>query len=1037
MKNPHSSWSQKIKALLPKLMASLLIINLITFLLSKTNLSLGLDQARLGRFSFYLVLLVVITNCAQFVGGLRKFFPDPKKNKRFLLLTGANLALIGLFLVLYAISQYGSPLVYENHPQGFKAVKEIPLVENTIISQEFTADSNNLGTVGIKLSVQEKTLGFDEEGEIVAIKPEKEIEKIEEISQEAQEEPLEEITDYEPAEIIFRLKEKGAEEWFYENTYYFDEPTPTHLYPFGFPPIENSKDKTYLVEIESQKPIASEENNLYLFASVNKDNQPYLYSRYVYNRGELKENIRPILENTLRKISLTFKNEETILIIIIHLILSFVLIASSFKKQSFNAVLQYSFLIFLFFLSVHQFLPKFFPDYHWENSILKPYLAITTTILGLILVFKNKKEIERSILGEEAKETEEERRRTSEFPKKFPFLAKIPVLGNIFSWAYSQGLWPILGLFIILTIFTVVKAPYFGVSFTGEHSTKYMAHVDPARNMHEQNNPFWMQRKYRVDPVNNPQGINKTFGSPPLNEWGLFLTYKLFPSNSIEFNTRIFTHFLGITILVLVFVFFSKWFSKKLALLITFLISINPIINFSSFVTIEDSWLIIFTFLSLIYLTRYLKKRNTADLVWTGIFFGIGIACKYSIFLWLMPIIFLLLLFHNKKANRFIKDFVTILFFSLAIFLADRNSLRWLPTNAPLSFLKFFLCIILFSIFYLLLIKFDNQITRAIDFILKKRLLTVLTVSLFLITGGTFLYFTGLYKMSDQFLTDARLIFNWKLYDHMLNKQFKPYMTENIYFLGLIGFISILFLKIKKQKGVLLSFLLGSFIYWISASKSMFFHNYYTNVIMITFSLTSGTIVYFVLKGDKGKNASLGAASFLFFMIFLFLPAYQSNIQRLDKEVPLGEINELTQFLKNNMGKDDIYIDEKWDYRYITLITGIPQTNIAQLKQPEIKESIEKIGFANTMKKYKIVYLITEKEYPLYREYLELFTDASSINNSTNSTRTDLILADLNPQESEEISPTEENNLINEYKIPEKFVLEKEFGHYKVFSFAN
>ncbi|MGI6775833.1 MAG: hypothetical protein ACOX5S_00820 [Patescibacteria group bacterium] len=173
--------------------------------------------------------------------------------------------------------------------------------------------------MGVKLSVQEKALGFNEEGEIIEIKPEEEIEE-EIIDQEtqkeqpigqddlAEEEPLEEIAYYEPAEIIFRIKEKGAENWFYENTYYFDQAAPSHLYPFGFPIIEESESKTYLVELAGKKQPDEETPALYVFASVDKNNQPYLYSRYVYNKGELKNNIGSIWENILKKVSKSINN---------------------------------------------------------------------------------------------------------------------------------------------------------------------------------------------------------------------------------------------------------------------------------------------------------------------------------------------------------------------------------------------------------------------------------------------------------------------------------------------------------------------------------------------------------------------------------------------------------------------------------------------------------------------------------------------------------------------------------------------------------
>jgi hypothetical protein len=318
--DPKPSFPPKLRRFFNALAFSFLLLTFFARLASFFSLSLGINQPQLNRAAFWLVVFTVLINWRQIVAFLVYLFPHSKSANKFLLLTGANLLLVLIFLVGYAIFQYGSPLVYESHPKSFKAAKEVPLVENTLISQEFTADSNNLGTVGVKLSVQEKILGFDEEGEVIEIKPERETEE-EVVSEESQEEQttnqndfaeeekesLEEIVYYEPAEIIFRLKEKGAENWFYESPYFFEQATPSHLFPFGFPIIEDSEGKTYLVEIEGRGEPNGKTPSLYVFAAADSAGRPYLYSRYVYRQENLKKDWQPILKNTLAKIGLIFK----------------------------------------------------------------------------------------------------------------------------------------------------------------------------------------------------------------------------------------------------------------------------------------------------------------------------------------------------------------------------------------------------------------------------------------------------------------------------------------------------------------------------------------------------------------------------------------------------------------------------------------------------------------------------------------------------------------------------------------------------------
>ena len=51
--------------------------------------------------------------------------------------------------------------------------------------------------------------------------------------------------------VVFRIKEKGADKWHYENTYKADQFQGNEYFTFGFPPLENSKSKTYVAELES------------------------------------------------------------------------------------------------------------------------------------------------------------------------------------------------------------------------------------------------------------------------------------------------------------------------------------------------------------------------------------------------------------------------------------------------------------------------------------------------------------------------------------------------------------------------------------------------------------------------------------------------------------------------------------------------------------------------------------------------------------------------------------------------------------------
>jgi len=750
---------------------------------------------------------------------------------------------------------------------------------------------------------------------------------------------------------------------------------------------------------------------------------------------------------------------------------SFILLFLIFRKQKLGfwfELPKYIFLILLLLVTISSLKFEFINNTPFLKTIIdflisqQLWLTITTIVFGALTFYMNR-DVINTIEKEKDNEEEKEKKRKEDFDEKYPFWKKFDIsygikksfkeknwlLGvlriilsplvfliklpyKLVKWMYKEGWWVVLGLIIILMLFTVIKVPYFDVSFTGEHTMKYNSFVEPAKYMYEKSNPFWYQKKYQVNPIENPQGLFSTFGSPPLTEWGLLTMFYLFPNNSLEFNTRLFTHSVGILILIFAFIFFSKWFSKKNALIITFLLAINPIINFSSFVTIQDSWLILFTFVSLIYLSNYIQFKNISNLFYTGLFFGIGISLKYSIFLWLFPIIFILLAFNNKKLSDFIKNMGVIGILSSLSIMAFRTSLRYLPTNVIFSFLKFFLWIGVFILIFYLLKKYDHKIDKFLDLLVKNKILFLMGIIAIVIGGIAFLYFTGIYKFSNEFLTDSGLIFNWDMYKHMLNEQFKPYMTDNVYYLGLIGFAFSLFFGLKKQRKILFSFVIGAFVYWILASKVIFFHNYYTNIVMITFILSIGIMFYLIGKSFRKKYLLI--ITILFLILLIFPASYDANVERLNKEQDIDSLKEVAEYLINNTNENEIYVDDH-SLTTLVILTNLSRISGYNLIHEEIINSVQKGGFGSTMDFYNISYLITKRDNPRYQRYVNIFTDKQL--ESVAYRRTDIIQSKLDPSYDYFSDSEIRDKLIRDLNIKEKFVLEKKIDLYRIFSFKN
>ena len=261
--------------------------------------------------------------------------------------------------------------------------------------------------------------------------------------------------------------------------------------------------------------------------------------------------------------------------------------------------------------------------------------------------------------------------------------------------------------------------------FTGEHSLKYNSYVEPAMYMAEKNNPFWVQYRYLSDPVENPQGIQKKYGKFPLLEWGLYLSYVVMPGNNIEVKTRIFMHLIGVLIILFAYIFFQFWLSDALALVIVALIALNPIVSLSTYVTVADSVLIMLMFMSFIYLNKYMKENNYAYLYTASLIYGLGIAVKYSLFLWTSPIALVFLINKEKKIIHITLDYIVYMGLAVSVILFFKTSVNRLPSDTTVYILFGILWLFVYYVIYLLMVKKRFLLKLSTGQIQKKYMLTL------------------------------------------------------------------------------------------------------------------------------------------------------------------------------------------------------------------------------------------------------------------------------------------------------------------------
>lgn len=125
------------------------------------------------------------------------------------------LLLIWVGFSLFFTSKYSFSVIAAPHAKGdFTSYKTSELYKGQKLAAHFTALENNLGIVSVRFY------------------------NFQRISDDS---------------VVFRIKEKNQQKWFYQQTYSVNQFQPDGLFTFGFPIIPNSLGKEYEFEVQSLK----------------------------------------------------------------------------------------------------------------------------------------------------------------------------------------------------------------------------------------------------------------------------------------------------------------------------------------------------------------------------------------------------------------------------------------------------------------------------------------------------------------------------------------------------------------------------------------------------------------------------------------------------------------------------------------------------------------------------------------------------------------------------------------------------------------
>ena len=149
-------------------------------------------------------------------------------------------------------------------------------------------------------------------------------------------------------------------------------------------------------------------------------------------------------------------------------------------------------------------------------------------------------------------------------------------------------------------------------------------------------------------------------------------------------------------------------------------------------------------------------------------------------------------------------------------------------------------------------------------------------------------------------------------------------------------------------------------------------------------------------------------------------------------------VDNAVQFIKDNTKPDEFILFEGF-LTSLSIYTGRGFVMPAVLIDNAIREDIHKIGFADTMRKYKIKYLFTPNERPFYLDYAPLFEPTKIKEPSgKNYNRSITIYKTIGVSDSgisDDLKQVEE--IEKKYNIKDKFVLAAQIGRFKFYSFQN
>lgn len=361
-----------------------------------------------------------------------------------------------------------------------------------------------------------------------------------------------------------------------------------------------------------------------------------------------------------------------------------------------------------------------------------------------------------------------------------------------------------------------------------------------------------------------------------------------------------------------------------------------------------------FLFFSIFALQKFQENKSFFSFFIASILFALGILSKVSILVVAIPLFLFFFLGNQKEKSRSGAEFIIFIVLSIFNVAVLLLFLRNYLSNFILSLLGLIVGIaILFYLFSKINLQ-KNIIQSTIGKLGKNNLIKTISWAIFAIIIASIYYYYRDYSIGEVALANSFSIFNFTLYA-VLIKGIINDITRPIFFLALLGIIALFVVKIdKKSRNFLLAFLVSGVFYFILLARTILVHDYYQLAVIITLCLFFSFFAFSISKIFKSNKTRI------IFIVLLLLIALPASINQLQKLVgpDTADTKLASEYLASIMTEEQYFLTEGAGHS-LSLYSNRNRVTLQTIKTPEIAQEIQTLGFAETMKKLNIAYLVT------------------------------------------------------------------------------